>query len=71
MRKAFSISETTFTTESGLVQELVNYVVEILGPVYAEMEKNIKQVINFINGKLEIIQSLLGEANHRLRRRFI
>lgn len=44
MRKAFSVSELSFGKETGLVKELVNYVVESLGGVYLEMEKNINQV---------------------------
>lgn len=48
MRKTFSISKSTFDRNSGLVKELVNYVVENLGPVYVEMEKNIEQVFRIL-----------------------
>lgn len=44
MRKVFEISESAFKKETGLLKELSNYVVENLGCVYPELEKNIQQV---------------------------
>lgn len=44
MRKAFLLSENVFDRPKGLVKELSNYVVENLGTVYPELEKNIGQV---------------------------
>lgn len=48
MRRVFQISETNFNKEKGLLKELTNYVVENLGCVYPEMERNIYQVENTI-----------------------
>lgn len=44
MRKCFILSETVFGKERGLIKELSNYVVENLGDVYPELERNIRQV---------------------------
>ncbi|KRT86570.1 tRNA synthetase, partial [Oryctes borbonicus] len=58
MRKAFSISESTFGKQDGLVKELVNYVIDILGPVYVEMEKNINQVRQIVDYEEELFKSI-------------
>lgn len=42
----FRLSEATFKRESGLLKELSNYVVESLGSVYPEMERNFTTVSN-------------------------
>ncbi|XP_022915233.1 alanine--tRNA ligase, mitochondrial isoform X2 [Onthophagus taurus] len=44
MRKAFYISDSVFKQEYGLVKELSNFVVEILGGAYPELERNISYV---------------------------
>ncbi|KAI4466906.1 alanyl-trna synthetase [Holotrichia oblita] len=62
MRKAFSVSELSFGKETGLVKELVNYVVESLGGVYVEMEKNINQVRQIIDYEEELYKSLRSTA---------
>lgn len=38
-----------FGKERGLIKELSNYVVENLGDVYPELERNIRQVSSEIN----------------------
>lgn len=44
MRKSFLLSECTFKKPKGLLKELSNYVMENLGPLYPELEKNAVQV---------------------------
>lgn len=44
----FRLSESTFKYEKGLLKELTNYVIDSLGGVYPEMERNIKTVGYFI-----------------------
>lgn len=44
MRRAFLCSETVFKKDKGLLKELSNYVIEHLGPIYSEMERNAQQV---------------------------
>ncbi|KAK5648526.1 hypothetical protein RI129_003418 [Pyrocoelia pectoralis] len=67
MRKAFLVSETCFKTE-GLLRELSNYVVESLGHVYPELEKNITQVHDIISYEEDIHKLLrknsLNEWQH-------
>ncbi|KAF5291353.1 hypothetical protein FQA39_LY03504 [Lamprigera yunnana] len=48
IRKAFFLSEDTFEKENGLLKELSNYVVESLGSIYPELEKNIQQIHEII-----------------------
>ncbi|CAH1117075.1 unnamed protein product [Phaedon cochleariae] len=57
LRKVFLLSETVFKKE-GLLRELSNYVVENLGPVYPELEKNISKVHQIIDYEEEIYKSL-------------
>lgn len=52
MRKTFQLSENVFNKSMGLLTELSNYVVENLGHVYPELEKNILQVSLFSNSLL-------------------
>uniref|UniRef100_A0A6P7GF48 Alanine--tRNA ligase, mitochondrial-like n=1 Tax=Diabrotica virgifera virgifera TaxID=50390 RepID=A0A6P7GF48_DIAVI len=49
MRKVFLLSETVFKKEVGLLRELTNHVVDKLGSVYPELEKNISQVMLYNN----------------------
>lgn len=44
MRRVFRLNETSFKQQKGLLKELTNYVVESLGSVYPEMERNIATV---------------------------
>jgi alanyl-tRNA synthetase len=44
LRRSFVLSENVFKKETGLLKELTNYVIEHLGPVYTELERNVKQV---------------------------
>ncbi|KAJ8925311.1 hypothetical protein NQ315_009141 [Exocentrus adspersus] len=58
LRKAFLLSETVFKKENGLVKELTNYVVENLGPVYPELERNIAQIQLIVDYEEEVYKSL-------------
>ncbi|CAH1970486.1 unnamed protein product [Acanthoscelides obtectus] len=58
LRKTFVLSETVFKKEKGLLKELSNYVVENLGLVYPELEKNISQVHQMIDYEEEVYRNL-------------
>ncbi|XP_018576954.1 alanine--tRNA ligase, mitochondrial isoform X2 [Anoplophora glabripennis] len=58
LRKAFLLSESVFKKEKGLVKELTNYVVENLGPIYPEMERNVTQIQQIVNYEEEIYKYL-------------
>ncbi|KAB0804027.1 hypothetical protein PPYR_00997 [Photinus pyralis] len=67
MRKAFLVSEIYFKKE-GLLKELSNYVVETLGYIYPELEKNITQVHDIISYEEDVHKLLrknsLNEWQH-------
>nr|CAI5830547.1 unnamed protein product [Callosobruchus analis] len=58
LRKIFVLSETVFKKEKGLLKELSNYVVENLGPVYPELEKNVSQIHQIIDYEEEVYRNL-------------
>lgn len=75
MRKSFLLSEGVFRKEKGLLGELSNYVIDYLGPVYPELEKNSKQVsklfnhlwINIENNMstiIKIVNNILDSSNY-------
>lgn len=55
------MSETVFGKDRGLIKELSNYVVENLGDVYPELERNISQVSTEINKTQYVVLLLLCE----------
>ncbi|XP_072387690.1 alanine--tRNA ligase, mitochondrial isoform X1 [Diabrotica undecimpunctata] len=63
IRKVFLLSETVFKKEAGLLRELTNYVVDKLGSVYPELEKNIFQVHQIINYEEDVYKSLRQSAS--------
>ncbi|KAK9869469.1 hypothetical protein WA026_003224 [Henosepilachna vigintioctopunctata] len=62
LRKCFSLSENVFQKERGLLKELSNYVVDNLGHVYVEMEKNISQIHQIIDYEEEVYRDLKNNA---------
>lgn len=61
LRKCFSISNNVFQKE-GLVKELTNYVVDNLGPVYPELERNIFLIHQIIDYEEDIFEDLQKSA---------
>ncbi|XP_044751595.1 alanine--tRNA ligase, mitochondrial [Coccinella septempunctata] len=61
LRKCFCISTDVFQRE-GLVKELSNYVVDSLGPVYPEMERNIAYIHQIIDYEEEVYRDLQRSA---------
>ncbi|XP_045470743.1 alanine--tRNA ligase, mitochondrial [Harmonia axyridis] len=61
MRKCFSLSTNVFQKD-GLVKELSNYVVDNLGHVYPEMERNISQIHQIIDYEEEVYKDLQKSA---------
>ncbi|ERL85827.1 alanine--tRNA ligase, mitochondrial isoform X1 [Dendroctonus ponderosae] len=62
IRKCFVLSETVFGKDKGLVRELSNYVVENLGDVYTELEKNVKLIHQILDYEEEIYKSIRTAA---------
>ncbi|KAJ8935030.1 hypothetical protein NQ314_013055 [Rhamnusium bicolor] len=62
LRKAFLLSENVFNNDRGLLKELTNYVVEHLGPVYPEMERNIAQIHQIVTYEEEVYKSIRQTA---------
>lgn len=57
MRKTFALSENTFKKD-GLLKEMTNYVVESLGGVYPELERNVKTVHQIVDYEEEVYKSI-------------
>lgn len=58
-----------FKKEKGLIKELSNYIVENLGPVYPELEKNVSQIHQILDYEEEVystIRSAAKKAWHKL-----
>lgn len=68
LRRCFNLSQRVFGKEQGLVTELSNYVVENLGGIYPEMEKNIKQVHHIIKFEEELYKTLRESAEKELKK---
>ncbi|XP_008196000.1 alanine--tRNA ligase, mitochondrial [Tribolium castaneum] len=62
MRRAFLLCENVFNKDSGLLKELSNYVIEHLGCVYPEMERNVKQIHQIIDYEEEVYKSVRKQA---------
>ncbi|XP_066152108.1 alanine--tRNA ligase, mitochondrial isoform X1 [Euwallacea fornicatus] len=68
LRKCFILCENVFGKERGLVKELTNYVVENLGDVYPEMEKNISQIHQIIDYEEDVYSAIRTEAKKDWRK---
>jgi alanyl-tRNA synthetase len=62
LRRSFVLSENVFKKETGLLKELTNYVIEHLGPVYTELERNVKQIQQIIDYEEEVYKSVRKSA---------
>ncbi|XP_050315762.1 alanine--tRNA ligase, mitochondrial isoform X2 [Anthonomus grandis grandis] len=62
IRKCLVLSQTVFGNERGLIKELTNYVVENLGDVYPEMERNISLVHQILDYEEEVYRAIHNEA---------
>ncbi|KAL1514389.1 hypothetical protein ABEB36_003655 [Hypothenemus hampei] len=68
LRKCFILCETVFKKDGTLVKELSNYVVENLGGVYPELERNISQIHNIIDYELEVFNTIRTTAKKDWRK---
>ncbi|CAG9859655.1 unnamed protein product [Phyllotreta striolata] len=63
MRKTFLLGDNVFKQPKNFVKELTNYVVDNLGPVYPELERNISQVHRIVSYEEEVFESLRRSAS--------
>lgn len=62
LRRCFAIASNTFNKDVHLIKEMIAYVVDSLGIVYPEMEKNYKNVVHIIEYEAELYNTLRKTA---------
>ncbi|XP_060519599.1 alanine--tRNA ligase, mitochondrial isoform X2 [Cylas formicarius] len=68
LRKCFYLSETVFKKDKGLTKELSNYVVENLGQVYPEIERNVDQIHQIIDYEENVYHNLRKSSEKELQK---
>lgn len=68
LRNCFAISSCTFNKEVDLLKEMVAYVVESLGPVYPEMERNFGNVVQIIQYEYDLYKTLRKTATEEWKK---